>query len=453
MPEDCPLSANETVTTLPSRTNNTIHGLLGDGSGGFVYRVGPSEGEERAIKLFKQSFMAIDPGTPARVRRLLDMGSPSPAFAWPQEMTIHERTESGGYSMALVRDAVPANRLFEPSDDGRPLVGPPLDIRARALVELARAMGSLLRRGLVIKDLSGANVLVKARTGEVAILDTDSIDEPGRGEIFGTPGYQAFESVAQSRPQSAASDLHSLAVVAFELLTGSHPLRGQRWWQLSFPTPEDLDELFIHHPIFIFDPNDDRNRPLSPRDDPFNDCGGLASLWWWAYPPYVQELFTSAFTSGLREPDRRIPASKWDVVATRFLDSLAPCPRCGQLNSIDVTWGDGPLRPCWNCESPVVDVPHLQIGKKRVTLVPGRVVFPRRVDDVSGEPRDHLLTVETHDATGDLGLKNSGLTEIEVAAPDGRAFTLAPRNVVLVTGLPRGTRIRTTQGIATLVKR
>lgn len=449
---DTPLQRGDSITTLPSRTKHTIDGLLGDGSGGFVYRTRSDDGRERAVKLFKRSYMAIDPDCGERLGRLLRVGPPSPAFIWPQERAIHEPTKSVGYSMAIVRDAVPANRLFEPDDEGRPLVGPPLDIRAKAVRNQSRAVRAAHLSGVIVKDISGPNTFVSVDSGDVAIPDCDSIDEPGRGGILGTPGYQAVETVTESRPQSQASDLHSLAVVAFQLLTGSHPLRGQRWWQVSFPTTEDVDDLFIHHPVFLFDPNDSSNRPLSPQDDLNNECGGLASLWWGTYPPYVQELFVRAFTAGLREPRYRVHASQWEMTATRFLDSLAPCGQCGQLNSIDVTWGDGPLSPCWSCESPVVDIPHLVINGRRVALVPGRAVFPHHDGERANGSASGLLSVRKHAEAGQLALKNRGPESIDAIAPDGRGFTLEPGQAVFVSSMPRGTTLRTARAQATLIR-
>ena len=441
------------MTTVPAGQELKIGKVIGGGGQGTVYEAATRTRAERAVKIFSHEFLRSDPGTPLRLRRLMEIGQPSAAFAWPQEAVVHKPSRSVGYVMLLVRSARPAHRFFVPEKDGLPLTGPPLEVRAKALFNVAAAMSALHLSGLIHKDLSGANVRIDPNTGNVTILDCDSCEAPGGRRILamGTLGYQAYECVARQQPQTTLSDLHSLAVISFHLLTGTHPLLGRRRWPVRFPTPADLDRLFIHQALFMFDPHDEGNRPMSPADDPFGDCGASASLWWPTLPEYIRSLFVRAFTDALKHPSRRVPAAAWMGAAIRLGDSLAPCPKCSRSNSLDATVGAG--RSCWSCGSPIMGVPHLLLGESRFALVPGRGIFPHHVGGRSFDRSRRLVVVDTKAGSGALGLKNSGSEPVVATAPTGETLSLQPGQAVLLTGLPHGTTLRIGRRVATVMRR
>ncbi|MCU0685250.1 MAG: serine/threonine protein kinase, partial [Polyangiaceae bacterium] len=120
-----------------------------------------------------------------------------------------------------------------------------LDARATwAIVrQTAAALAQAHRVGVVHRDLKPSNLFL-AREGDtevVKVLDFGIADWLGRGEgrapsltpalgptssnLVGTPHYMSPEQ-AEGLRVDGRSDLWSLAVLAFECLTGSHPFRG-----------------------------------------------------------------------------------------------------------------------------------------------------------------------------------------------------------------------------------
>ncbi len=134
-------------------------------------------------------------------------------------------------------------------DDGRPWLlmewidGEPIDAWARRrgltvrqrvalLVQAARAVQFAHERLVIHRDLKPSNMLVDAQ-GHVHLLDfgvAKLLDAPPphglttRGSMarFLTPGYASPEQLADE-PLSTASDVYSLGVILYELLTGRSP--------------------------------------------------------------------------------------------------------------------------------------------------------------------------------------------------------------------------------------
>jgi PAS domain S-box-containing protein len=110
----------------------------------------------------------------------------------------------------------------------------PLDLGfcLRVGVNLANAIGHLHRRGIVHKDIKPANVLVNSATGQVWLTgfgiasrlprQRQSPDSPEFLE--GTLAYMAPEQTGRmNRSIDSRSDLYSLGITLYEILTGSLP--------------------------------------------------------------------------------------------------------------------------------------------------------------------------------------------------------------------------------------
>ena len=135
---------------------------------------------------------------------------------------VHER----GQTMLVVdyTGGEPLDRLVrQPMEIGQFL---------RIAVALAGALGQLHGRGLIHKDIKPANVLVDAATGHVWLTGFGIASRLPRERqspeppefIAGTLAYMAPEQTGRmNRSIDSRSDLYSLGVTFYEMLTGSLP--------------------------------------------------------------------------------------------------------------------------------------------------------------------------------------------------------------------------------------
>jgi hypothetical protein len=102
----------------------------------------------------------------------------------------------------------------------------PLAEVSRIVREVSQALDYAHEQGVIHRDVKPANIILN-REGRAILADFGLVllEESGTtaAEAFGTPHYMAPEQVVSSAAAGAASDLYSLGVILFEMVTGRVP--------------------------------------------------------------------------------------------------------------------------------------------------------------------------------------------------------------------------------------
>ncbi|MFN3200862.1 MAG: serine/threonine-protein kinase [Bradymonadia bacterium] len=121
-------------------------------------------------------------------------------------------------------DGVDLRRLMVAFAPLMPLVVVP------AVVQAARALGHLHRRGVIHRDVKPANLLINSQ-GHVRVCDLGAAHvlasprDGDAGRVVGSPAFVAPECITGEAPTPAA-DLYALGVVLYQGLTGRLPFSG-----------------------------------------------------------------------------------------------------------------------------------------------------------------------------------------------------------------------------------
>jgi eukaryotic-like serine/threonine-protein kinase len=102
----------------------------------------------------------------------------------------------------------------------------------RLAAAIARALATIHAAGVLHRDLKPGNIMLR-EDGSIALIDFGlskdaalALDLTDTGTIFGTPHYMSPEQ-GHAEPVDARSDLYSLGVILFEMLTGEKPYRAE----------------------------------------------------------------------------------------------------------------------------------------------------------------------------------------------------------------------------------
>ncbi len=218
-------------TTFASRF--TILSRLGRGSMGHVYRARQEAvGRDVALKIMRRD-RAYDPEAKARFEREARAVS---SLASPHSVTAFDFGEAEDGSWFLVMEMLEGETLGERlKRTGRLNWREATRFVRHALLSLAEAH----QKGIIHRDLKPDNLfltkpvastsreickvldfgIAKWMGGESGPLD---VLETQAGTVFGTPRYMSPEQ-AQGAPLDARSDLYSLGVLYYHMLTGRAP--------------------------------------------------------------------------------------------------------------------------------------------------------------------------------------------------------------------------------------
>jgi beta-lactam-binding protein with PASTA domain/predicted Ser/Thr protein kinase len=195
------------------------------GSGGMadVYCAEDTQlGRQVALKLLYPRF-AEDEQFVERFRR---EASSAAGLQHPNVVQVFDRGEwDGTYYIAM--EFLPGRNLKQVVREHGPL-DPAL--AADLVIQILKAARFAHRRGIVHRDIKPHNVIVddegRAKVTDFGIARAGASDMTETGSIMGTAQYLSPEQ-AQGLPVDARSDLYSIGVVLYELLTGRPPFDAE----------------------------------------------------------------------------------------------------------------------------------------------------------------------------------------------------------------------------------
>ncbi|HEY8310155.1 MAG TPA: protein kinase, partial [Gemmatimonadaceae bacterium] len=228
---------------------------LGRGGMAIVYLVRERDtGLERAVKVIHTKFVD-DQEALARFDREARLVA---QLKHPNIVATHSVQWIDGVGFGLVMDHVRGRTLKQILADGTPV---PFDQATRVLDDIAAALGFAHMHGIVHRDVKPENIFIEEDSGHALLADfgiarsvqTETLLTLA-GAAIGTPTYMAPEQI-DGGALDARSDLYSLGLVGWEMLTGRRPWDGESLYNVIYRQKHDnlaaIDALRPDTPIAL----------------------------------------------------------------------------------------------------------------------------------------------------------------------------------------------------------
>ncbi|MFL6235230.1 MAG: protein kinase domain-containing protein [Thermoanaerobaculia bacterium] len=224
--------------------------ILGGGGMGVVYKARDTRLSRTVALKFLPPELTRDPEARERFEQEARAAS---SLDHPNLCTILELGDAPDGRLYLAMPYYNGETLRRRLERGPLPVDEAVDIAA----QIARGLAKAHRSGIVHRDVKPANLIVTG-DGVVKILDFGLAKLAGMaavsrtGSSAGTPAYMSPEQ-ARGDEVDARTDLWSLGVVLYEMLTGRRPFRGERElavvYAILHERPQPLRELRPEVPV------------------------------------------------------------------------------------------------------------------------------------------------------------------------------------------------------------
>ena len=301
---------------------------LGRGAMGIVYRAHDTRiARDVAIKTIKLADQVAPDEMQGLRERLFREAQSAGRLSHPGIVTIYDIAEENGIAY-ITMEFVEGRTLEELMNDGE--VG---DLKAVAQLvdQMARSLDYAHARQIVHRDAKPSNILVTpdghTKITDFGIARITSSQMTQTGTVMGTPSYMSPEQV-RGESIDGRSDQFSLAVMAYELVTGCKPFIGDGLTDVIFKIvsekpeppsaintalPTELDKIIL--------------KGLAKRpDERFQDCHAFAAEFNACLAGYetASTMGSAATRTTLREPSA-------SIVST--LDKTAPISGASTVKS------------------------------------------------------------------------------------------------------------------------
>ena len=229
---------------LPELVGYEMIAEVGRGASGVVYKA-IENGLDRNVavkiisgQLFSQSDLK---------QRFLREAKSVAALNHPNIAQLYQISETSKYGPYLVFefvDAIPLNEIIQERGALNP----------ERAVEICRGIAAAAQHAhdnnMVHRDLKPSNILIEKKSDQPKVIDFGLAVDPAQQSrltldsfIAGTPAYMSPEQIQTPREIGCGSDIYSLGVIFYELLTGDVPFRGLSKQTLSRVVNEDPQPL------------------------------------------------------------------------------------------------------------------------------------------------------------------------------------------------------------------
>ena len=221
--------------------------VLGKGAMGIVYKaLDPDINREVAIKTVH--FDMASEGTQQEdvQARFMREAQAAGRLTHPNIVMIYDVGREGDMTY-IVMQCIEGRSLAKIIGEGAKIAP---DYIVKLLTQVCQALDYAHQKGIVHRDIKPANILIDHSGNPfladfgVARMDTSTVTQTGT--VMGTPSYMSPEQVMGKRIDKR-SDIFSLGVILFELLSGKRPFDGESittvMYRIVHESPRSLQEM------------------------------------------------------------------------------------------------------------------------------------------------------------------------------------------------------------------